>query len=199
MTTTYLPTGKTANVARFTMPCEFCPTPVTSERKDGLQAAYRRHLQAHHKDIYQPVKSRGFRDYPAESVQPAQTGKTMRFEEKCPYCEYVASSLREYHLSGVLTRHKRNAHETEFIDEIAARRKAIMNDTQTEELTLALVAQCYYRRASMRTKYPAPVTVLVPVRWGVDRVFVACTAEGKFLAYRGAVGRSETWGVGIWK
>lgn len=196
MTTPYLPTGKTANVTRFEMTCEHCRMPVTSARKDGLHPAYRRHLQAHHPDIYQPVKSQNFRTYPADSVPPAQPDKPARFILPCPYCEFVASALREYQLAGMLTRHKRNEHHNLFVEEIDTRKQESLDALEAQPLISVRVAACYYRNRSMSVTYPEPTTVLVPERWHVTSVFVTCQANGAFVAYRGAVGRSETWGVG---
>lgn len=137
-----------------------------------------------------------FRTYPADSTPTAQPEKPARFEVPCPYCEKVLSSLRENLLPRMLTAHKRNEHHALFKDEIDARNQEAQATVQAEPLVLVRVAACHYRRASMRRTYPEPKTVLVPERWHVTSVFVTCLADGRFVAYRGAVGRSETWGVG---
>lgn len=120
-----------------------------------------------------------------------------RYTVSCPYppCDFVASSLREYQLAGMLTRHKRNEHHNLFVEEIDTRKQEAQATVEAEPLVVVRVAACYYRNRSMSLTYPEPTTVLIPERWHVTSVFVTCQANGAFVAYRGAVGRSETWGV----
>lgn len=114
---------------------------------------------------------------------------------ECPYCHITLTFSRENLLPGILTRHKRNEHETQFIDEIAARNECILQAVKTEPLVEVRVAQCYYPKASLSARYPAPQAVMVPARWNVESVFVHCDGAGRMLAYRGKLGASESWRV----
>jgi len=194
---TYLATDKYINTLRHERKCEHCAHVVTSLRRDGLSRAYRKHLQAHHPAIFHET-GRKFRQYPANSTPPELPAeKVERPSVECPYCHITLSSVRANLLPGILTRHKRNEHETLFIDEIAARNRCILDAVQAEPLVSVRVAQCYYPKSALSTKYPAPKTVLVPERWHVESVFVHCAGDGRFTAYRGGMGSSESWGVGM--
>lgn len=193
---TYLATAKTINTLRFERKCEHCAHVVTSLRRDGLSRAYRKHLQKHHPAIFHET-GRKFRQYPANSTPPELPAeKAERPSVECPYCHITLSSVRASLLPGILTRHKRNEHEALFIDEISARNRCVLDAVQAEPLVSVRVAQCYYPKSNLSTKYPAPKTVLVPERWHVESVFVHCAGDGRFTAYRGAMGSSESWGVG---
>jgi len=195
----YLATAKDTNTPRTPRKCEFCEHVVTSVNGEtGLRSAYQRHVKEHHKPQYQADgknHDKRFRQYPTTSTPPEpKPEKSARFELPCPYCDVVLSSVRESLLPRMLASHKRAKHEPQLMDEIADKRQCSLDAVQAEPLVEVDVIQAYYVKSRLRSKYPAPAKVMVPVRWSVTRVNVKVCGDGRRVAYRhGLVG--EGWTV----
>ncbi len=197
MTTAYIPSDKYVNTLRFERSCEHCAHVVTSLRRDGLSRAYRKHLQAHHPAIFHET-GRKFRQYPANSTPPElpEPVPVVRPSITCPYCPKVFTSTTQARVERILTNHKRVDHTHQYADEVAARVACTLDAVEAEELVEVRVKETYYPRAFLVTRYPKLTTVMVPARWRVDAVYVLCDGTGKYTAYRGQMGSSESWGVG---
>jgi len=137
-----------------------------------------------------------YRRYPATSKPPENviTKDDGRHYLPCPYCKIEVSSLRANLLPAMLVSHKRNKHEVEFIEEIAAKKDKLLNINNDEPLVEVTVAACFYPKIALKSRHPAPSKVFVPARWQVNRVFVKW-ADTRFVAYRGRLGASEAWEV----
>ncbi len=193
MTTAYIPSAKDAHTMKHSTTCDTCGKTVTSVSAGGLRPAMRRHLAKYHPAIYSATAK--FRVTP-KVVSLPDNRAIERSSITCPYCKKEFTSTTQARVERILTNHKRVDHTHQYADEVAARVACILDAVPAEPLVSVRVAQCYYPKSALSTKYPAPKTMLVPERWHVESVFVHCAGDGRFTAYRGAMGSSESWGVG---